>query len=49
MQLNNQNLILFFLLFSRFLPAGGTETIKDHCNKTVDIFEDVTSPELTNL
>lgn len=25
------------------------ETIKDHCNKTVDIFEDVTSPELTNL
>lgn len=22
--------------------------IKDHCNKTVDIYEDVSSPELTN-
>lgn len=28
--------------------GGNTDTSKDHCNKTVDIYEDVTSPEVTN-
>uniref|UniRef100_T1H5Y1 CUB domain-containing protein n=1 Tax=Megaselia scalaris TaxID=36166 RepID=T1H5Y1_MEGSC len=27
---------------------GSSDTNKDHCNKTVDIYEDVTSPEVTN-
>ncbi|XP_055855909.1 uncharacterized protein LOC129919100 [Episyrphus balteatus] len=27
---------------------GSSDTSKDHCNKTVDIFEDVTSPDVTN-
>lgn len=30
------------------ISAGPSETIKDHCNKTVDIYEDVASPEVTN-
>ena len=29
-------------------PGGTTDTFKDHCNKTVDIYEDVASPEVTN-
>ncbi|XP_059622323.1 uncharacterized protein LOC132265607 [Phlebotomus argentipes] len=29
--------------------AGGSDTFKDHCNKTVDIYVDVASPEVTNL
>lgn len=28
--------------------GSGADTIKDHCNKTVDVYEDVTSPEVTN-
>lgn len=31
-----------------FISAGPSETFKDHCNKTVDIYEDVASPEVTN-
>uniref|UniRef100_A0A1B0G0C3 CUB domain-containing protein n=1 Tax=Glossina morsitans morsitans TaxID=37546 RepID=A0A1B0G0C3_GLOMM len=28
--------------------GGASDVTKDQCNKTVDIFEDVSSPELTN-
>lgn len=35
-----------FCIFS--IPGGGSDTYKDQCNKTVDIFEDVSSPEVTN-
>ncbi|CAD7088052.1 unnamed protein product [Hermetia illucens] len=28
---------------------GSADTSKDHCNKTVDIYEDIASPELTSL
>jgi len=31
------------------LGAPAVEVYKDHCNKTVDIYEDVSSPEVTNL
>lgn len=31
------------------IPAGNSDIIRDHCNKTVDIYEDVSSPELTNI
>ncbi|GAB0098037.1 tolloid-like protein 1 [Sergentomyia squamirostris] len=30
-------------------PSGTSDTFKDHCNKTVDIYVDVASPEVTNL
>ncbi|EDW32964.1 GL13197 [Drosophila persimilis] len=28
--------------------GGGSDISKDHCNKTVDIFEDISSPEVSN-
>ncbi|XP_055856079.1 uncharacterized protein LOC129919250 [Episyrphus balteatus] len=33
---------------SEELPRRSSVTSKDHCNKTVDIFEDVTSSDVTN-
>lgn len=46
--LKSPKLILTFI--SPFLPPGGNaaDTFKDHCNKTVDIYVDVASPEVTN-
>lgn len=39
--------IYSFIIF--LCVIGGTsDTFKDHCNKTVDIYEDVASPEVTN-
>ncbi|EDS27161.1 conserved hypothetical protein [Culex quinquefasciatus] len=42
---------MFFLelLISQENVRGNTDSSKDHCNKTVDIYEDVASPEVTNL
>uniref|UniRef100_A0A1B0GPB0 Uncharacterized protein n=1 Tax=Phlebotomus papatasi TaxID=29031 RepID=A0A1B0GPB0_PHLPP len=46
---------MFFFQFSHSrlpqfqLLAGNSDTFKDHCNKTVDIYVDVASPEVTNL
>jgi hypothetical protein len=37
------------ILFFSIPTAGNPETNKDHCNKTIDIYEDVASPELTNM
>lgn len=31
-----------------YTSGGTSDTFKDHCNKTVDIYEDVASPEVTN-
>lgn len=51
-------LVLIFINFDYFSGGGGgggSSTnngildVKDHCNKTVEIYEDVSSPELTNL
>lgn len=41
---NEKNFYFYFFQIS----AGPSETFKDHCNKTVDIYEDVASPEVTN-
>ncbi|KAL1448586.1 hypothetical protein WDU94_005466, partial [Cyamophila willieti] len=40
-----------FQYLSRFLPVLGAagDAKHDHCNKTVDIYEDVSSPEVTPL
>lgn len=38
---------LFIYYISVFI-GGTSDTFKDHCNKTVDIYEDVASPEVTN-
>ncbi|TMW43235.1 hypothetical protein DOY81_011685, partial [Sarcophaga bullata] len=34
--------------FNFFTGGGNSDISKDQCNKTVDIFEDVSSPEVTN-
>lgn len=31
-----------------YSAGGASDVFKDHCNKTVDIYEDVASPEVTN-
>lgn len=43
-------MMLFGLIAGNIGGKGGNgsgDVIKDHCNKTVDIYEDVSSPELT--
>lgn len=42
--------LLFGVFFFRYAweAGGASEAFKDHCNKTVDIYEDVASPEVTN-
>lgn len=41
-------LFLSYILAGNNLSAPSDDS-NDHCNKTVDIYEDVASPELTNL
>lgn len=44
--MKNEKTFIFIFIFQ--ISAGPSETFKDHCNKTVDIYEDVASPEVTN-
>lgn len=45
----------FFFSYTRILTLGssvsstGVLDIKDHCNKTVEIYEEISGPELTHL
>lgn len=41
-------LILNAVLTGSALSSTGILDVKDHCNKTVEIYEDVSSPDLTN-
>lgn len=41
------NFLLNFLITANSPPTQ-SDASNDHCNKTVDIYEDIASPELTN-
>lgn len=38
---------MIYLIVTLLLFAGGNEAKRDHCNKTVDIYEDVSTPAPT--
>lgn len=38
----------FAVLTGSAMSNSGVLDVKDHCNKTVEIYEDISSPELTN-
>lgn len=40
---------IFFAAGGSAISSTGVLDVKEHCNKTVEIYEDVSSPELTHL
>lgn len=41
--------VFFFAAGGSAISSTGVLDVKEHCNKTVEIYEDVSSPELTHL